>query len=358
MKKIFSLFLSAVMLVSVFGIVPMTAQASMDEIYYIEYVRNNDDIVLSLDDIYYSNYDNCYYFTTTPFYYNDYILVSYYDADDDDDYYAYYTFYYDDYYDTEYFVNDDDDDDVIYPDCWIENGDIDFNNRKLWVSIYPGIGECVEKVQFDFDCSHKYQTYYHVDRAATMDSDGVSSTRCDKCHQALNTATIPKISAVYIGQSEFTFNGWQKTPAIAVKDSSGKTLNEGVDYDVVYPGGRVNVGEYKVWVNFKGNYSGSTYKIFDIYPQDTKITKKSGVKKGFKINFKRSYQVDGYEIQYSLKKNFKGAKTVTASASATAKTVKKLKSKKNYYVRIRAYKRASGYIYRTAWSKTVKVKTK
>lgn len=45
----------------------------------------------------------------------------------------------------------------------------------------------------------------------------------------------------------------------------------------------------------------------------------------------------GYEIQYSLKKNFKSAKKITLKKNAKSKKIKGLKSNKTYYVRIRAY---------------------
>ena len=47
----------------------------------------------------------------------------------------------------------------------------------------------------------------------------------------------------------------------------------------------------------------------------------------------------GYEIQYSLKKNMKNSKkTIVKDSSSASKTIKKLKAKKKYYVRIRTYK--------------------
>ena len=71
----------------------------------------------------------------------------------------------------------------------------------------------------------------------------------------------------------------------------------------------------------------------------------------------------GYQIQYSTDKKFKkNNKTVTAKKSSTSATVKKLKSKKTYYVRIRTYKTVkingkSTKVY-SSWSKFKSVKTK
>ena len=68
----------------------------------------------------------------------------------------------------------------------------------------------------------------------------------------------------------------------------------------------------------------------------------------------------GYEVQYSLNKKFKKAKTKTVDIKKTKKlslTIKKLKKSKTYYVRVRAYATdASGKKVPGKWSKTKKVK--
>lgn len=58
------------------------------------------------------------------------------------------------------------------------------------------------------------------------------------------------------------------------------------------------------------------------------------------VKWKKDSQASGYEIQCSLKKNFKkiAAKTTIKKAGTTSKTFKKLKKGKKYYVRVRAYK--------------------
>ena len=66
----------------------------------------------------------------------------------------------------------------------------------------------------------------------------------------------------------------------------------------------------------------------------------------------------GYEIQYGLKKNFSGAKTVTIKKKSTVKkTLTKLLKGKTYYVRIRTYNTVGKTKHYSAWSaaKTVKI---
>lgn len=60
--------------------------------------------------------------------------------------------------------------------------------------------------------------------------------------------------------------------------------------------------------------------------------------------------VTGYQLQYGLKSNFKGAKTLTLkSATKVSQKIMKLKSKKKYYVRIRCYTNAYDTTYHSGW---------
>ena len=78
-------------------------------------------------------------------------------------------------------------------------------------------------------------------------------------------------------------------------------------------------------------------------------------KKAFTATWTKANGVDGYQVQYSLKKNFKGAKT--KKLNKTKLTVKNLKAKKTYYVRVRAYKKINGKMQYSNWSsKNVKIK--
>ena len=72
---------------------------------------------------------------------------------------------------------------------------------------------------------------------------------------------------------------------------------------------------------------------------------KSKSKKKIALKWKKDSTVTGYQIQYSTSKKYtkKATKTITIKKkSTTSKTISKLKSKKKYYVRIRAYKQSKG----------------
>lgn len=79
-------------------------------------------------------------------------------------------------------------------------------------------------------------------------------------------------------------------------------------------------------------------------------------KKSMKLTLSGLSDCSGYQIQYGLKKNFKGTKTITKKSGSV--TIKNLKLKKTYYVRARVYKKINKKIYYGKWSsrKSVKIK--
>ncbi len=95
-------------------------------------------------------------------------------------------------------------------------------------------------------------------------------------------------------------------------------------------------------------------------PKSTSIKKAKGSKKAVALEWKKVNGVNGYEIQVATDKKFKkNKKTVTIKKQKTTKTtVKKLKAKKKYYVRVRTYKIVNGKRAYSSWSKVKSVKTK
>ena len=76
------------------------------------------------------------------------------------------------------------------------------------------------------------------------------------------------------------------------------------------------------------------------------------------VTWKKVSGANGYQVTYSLKKNFKKAKSVTVAATKAKVTLKKLKKGKTYYVKVRAFKVVEGNKYYGAYSKKLKVKVK
>ena len=97
----------------------------------------------------------------------------------------------------------------------------------------------------------------------------------------------------------------------------------------------------------------------------TKLTKVSGKKRAIRVSWKRittplgALYMDGYQIQYSRNKNFRGAKKVKVkSYKSSSKTLKRLKRRKTYYVRVRTYAKVGKKTYYSKWSKAKKVRTR
>ena len=93
-------------------------------------------------------------------------------------------------------------------------------------------------------------------------------------------------------------------------------------------------------VNGKNYYGEYTYLKITTKPNKVTISKiKSTAKKKMNIYWKKISNSTGYELQYSLKSNFKSKKSLKIKSKKTLnKTIKNLKSNKKYYIRIRAYK--------------------
>lgn len=136
-------------------------------------------------------------------------------------------------------------------------------------------------------------------------------------------------------------------------------LTEGTDYQLTYEN-NVDVGRATVIITGIGKYYGSVKKTFKIIPKRTSLTSVKKAKKAMKVKWKKqAVQTTGYEIQYSRNSWFYPAKKVKIKSNKiTRKTIKKLKSKKQYYVQVRTYTDLDGKTYYSKWSKTMKVKVK
>ena len=95
-------------------------------------------------------------------------------------------------------------------------------------------------------------------------------------------------------------------------------------------------------------------------PKSAKIKKLKPAKKAVSVEWKKVSGVKGYQVQVATDKKFKkNKKTATVKKQKITKvTVKKLKAKKKYYVRIRTYKTVNGKKVYSSWSKVKTVKTK
>ena len=101
-------------------------------------------------------------------------------------------------------------------------------------------------------------------------------------------------------------------------------------------------------------------KVANTKPKNTSIKKLKKSKKAIVVNWKKVSGIKGYQIQVATDKKFKkNAKTVVVKKQkTTTATIKHLKSKKKYYVRIRTYKTSNNKKVYSSWSKVKSVVTK
>ena len=101
----------------------------------------------------------------------------------------------------------------------------------------------------------------------------------------------------------------------------------------------------------------STPKVTVKKPAKVKAVKLTAKKKKLNVSWKKVSGATGYEVMYATNNKFtKNKKTVKVKKNKV--TIKRLKSKKKYYVRVRAYKKANDGTNYGKWSKVVKKKAK
>ena len=172
-------------------------------------------------------------------------------------------------------------------------------------------------------------------------------------HKDISEATI-EVAAVKV------YNGKAIKPAVTVKYDT-ITLVKGTDYVVTYKN-NTNCGQATVTVTGKNTYTGNKSATFIVKPKKAVVKSvKSPKTKQLKVTWAKSNGgVTGYQVTIALDRKFtKSKKSYTINkASAKAKTIKKLKKGKTYYVKVRAYKTVNGTKYYGAYSAVKKAKIK
>lgn len=144
-----------------------------------------------------------------------------------------------------------------------------------------------------------------------------------------------KVSSI----SNKTYTGKALKPSITVKYGSTK-LKAGKNYTLTYKNNK-KTGKASIIIKGIGNYSGTKTVTFKIVPKKvTSLKATSKKKKTATITWKKATGASGYQVVYSTKK--KSGYKVVKTTSKTSVTINKLKSKRTYYIKIRAYKVISG----------------
>lgn len=178
----------------------------------------------------------------------------------------------------------------------------------------------------------------------------------EKAEAAYKTAKRAAYSSAKISLSttKYTYNGKAKRPT--VKGLSA--FVNGTDYTIAYKS-NVKSGKATVTVTGKGDCAGLSTKTatFRIVPNKAAISKLTKGKRTMKVRIKsqRKAAVSGYQIAYKYGRTGKYKKVTTTKLT---KKIRKLKTKKYYYVKVRAYKKIDGKKYYGTYSKIKKIKVR
>lgn len=153
--------------------------------------------------------------------------------------------------------------------------------------------------------------------------------------------------------SNKTYTGKQIKPSVTIKDGS-KELIKNTHYTVSFSANK-NTGAGYVTIKGKGNYTGSKKLKFYIVPKKVSYSKVSAQKAAILIKWKKTTGATGYQIAY---RKMGPNKYKYTYVSSTSKILKNLSRKKNYQIKVRAYKTVNGSKKFGAWSSVKKIKPK
>ena len=175
--------------------------------------------------------------------------------------------------------------------------------------------------------------------------------------KASQTITAKSFTKTY-GNKPFSLGARAKTK-LTYKSSDTKVVTVSNNGQVTLKGpGKATITITAAATN---NYNAATKKItITVKPKQTAGLKVKKGKKRMTVSWKRDKKATGYQITYAQNKKFKkGKKNITISKNKTVKrTVKKLKARKTYYVKVRAYKKVGKTKLYGAYSKVKKVKVR
>lgn len=213
----------------------------------------------------------------------------------------------------------------------------------------------VFKIIGDVSCDHTYKT---TTTKATLKKNGNILKRCSKCGEVSSKKTIYYPKTIKLSKESYVYDGKIKKPTVSVKGSNGKTISSS-HYKVSYGKLYKSTGRYTVTITFKGNYTGTAKRTFEIRPKAVTVNSMTAKTKGFLLKWKKATgTMSGYQIQYAKNSKFSSAKTITITNPKTvSKTVSNLEGQAKYYVRIRTYKTVKGSRIYGLYSKTIAKET-
>ena len=203
--------------------------------------------------------------------------------------------------------------------------------------------------------------------AGTVDSNGNVGGEVEEPQSSKPTMPVVKASQTITAQS-FTktygnkaFNlGAKAKTKLSYKSSNTKVATVNSSGKVTLKGpGKATI---TITAAATSQYNAATKKITIIVkPKKATLKKaKSTKKRTLKVIWKRDTKATGYQVVIAQNKKFKkGKKTALIRKNkTTSRTFKKLKSRKNYYYKVRAYKQVGKTKIYGSYSKVKKVKVR
>ena len=206
---------------------------------------------------------------------------------------------------------------------------------------------------------HKMSEWKTV-TAATTQKEGKQERTCTACDYK-ETKSIPKLPVkkgtfkVTPSKTAVTYNGKAQKPSVTVYAGNKKLSSK---YYTVSYRNNTAVGTATITVTGKGNYQNYSGKTtFRINLQKTTLSALKSSRKGeLQATWKKTSGNTGYQIQYATNAKFSGAKV--KNTTRTNYTIKGLKSKGRYYVRVRTYKKVGGKYWYSGWSNVRNIRIK
>ncbi len=165
------------------------------------------------------------------------------------------------------------------------------------------------------------------------------------------TAKSAGTTTVWVSTEKVT---WRSTNSkIAKVDQIGKVTALKSGETMIY----ATTDNLSYWTGCYVQVKKASTNSRNISVSKTVIKKVSALKKKKAlIKYNKVQGASNYQVQYSMKKNFAGAKTKTAKGNSLK--VSGLKVKKKYYFRVRVCKKVNGKTYYSGWSNVKSVKAK
>lgn len=184
-----------------------------------------------------------------------------------------------------------------------------------------------------FDMNDVQMAHTHCSVGFEGDLGAISSS---KSSQTITTGASKYTKT--IGNKAFNLNAKAKTTK-TYKSSNTKVVTVSSKGLVTIKG----TGKATITVTAKSSskYNSATKKVtVTVKPKQVTNLKLTKAKKSFTAKWSKATGASGYQVAYTTDKNFK-KNIKTTTTTSLKKTVKSLTAKKTYYVKVRAYKKAS-----------------